>query len=459
MKSLRLRLFVILLVTTGVVWFSAVGWIFFSTRAQVEKVLDARLREAARMVDSLITDQRIDVASAVRMVVREPGEFAPQGDYSRQLSCQIWSLSGDLVGRSDGAPSQALSTHDSGFQNTSIDGEPWRVYAVVDHKLGVRVLVGDSLRVRRTLVDSVVKGLLLPAALILPILAGLTWISVGGGLAPLRRLAEGLSERSADDLHPIATTDNPTELLPVKHALNGLLARLNLSRERERNFTAFAAHELKTPLAGLKTQAQVALATSDGEARTHALQRIIQAVNRTARLVYQLLELTEVENAQADLRPSGPDDLSCIMREVRANLMHLAAGRDCTILVDAPEAGEISIPGKGALLAAALRNVVENAIYYGPRNATVRCGIERAKDEVRIRVTDEGRGMSEAEIARATERFYRAPGAAGSGSGLGLSIAEAAMARLGGRISFIRCGGEFSVMLSIPRRLIGSTVG
>ncbi len=190
MKSLRLRLFVILLVATGIVWLSAVGWIYFSTRQQVERVLDARLREAAHMVDSLITDRRIDIASAAKMGVEANSRFE-LGDrpYERQLSCQIWSLSGNLVGRSDGAPQQALSTHDSGFQQTVIDGDTWRVYAVVNKSLGVRVLVGDSLQVRRKLVDDVIKGLLLPAALILPALAALIWLSVGRGLLPLRRLA------------------------------------------------------------------------------------------------------------------------------------------------------------------------------------------------------------------------------------------------------------------------------
>ena len=182
-NSIRVRLFLILFVTTGVVWLSAVGWIYLSTQAQVEKVLDARLREAAHMVDSLITDRRIDVASAVRMAVQDTRNFnIADRPYERQLSCQIWSLSGNLVGQSNGAPKQPLASHDAGFQETAINGDKWRVYAVINKKLGVRVLVGDSLAVREKLVDNVIKGLLLPAGLILPVLAGLLWLSVGARL-------------------------------------------------------------------------------------------------------------------------------------------------------------------------------------------------------------------------------------------------------------------------------------
>ena len=116
MKSLRLRLFVILLVATGIIWLSAVGWIYFSTRQQVEKVLDARLREAAHMVNSLITDRRIDIAGAVKMGVEANSRFE-LGDrpYERQLSCQIWSLNGNLVGRSDGAPHRPSPPTTAGF--------------------------------------------------------------------------------------------------------------------------------------------------------------------------------------------------------------------------------------------------------------------------------------------------------------------------------------------------------
>ncbi|CAD7032134.1 two-component sensor histidine kinase [Pseudorhizobium endolithicum] len=194
MNSIRIRLFAILIATTGAVWLLAAAWIYASTQAEVERVLDARLMEAARMVSSLITDHQIDPAAAANAAAANapppPFEEA-RGSYSRQLSCQIWSLQGSLVSRSESAPATSLASHTDGFEETEIDGERWRVYAVVNPTLGVRVLVGDSLEIRDRLIGDVIKGLLVPGIVILPILAGLIWLSVGRGLAPLTRIAEG----------------------------------------------------------------------------------------------------------------------------------------------------------------------------------------------------------------------------------------------------------------------------
>lgn len=456
MSSIRARLFLILIVTTGFVWLSAVVWIYFSTQAQVEKVLDARLQEAARMVDSLIADRRIDVASAVKMAVDQPDTFETAGhDYDRQLSCQIWSLSGVLVGRSESAPQQSLGGHDSGFQETSISGEKWRVFSVVDKKLGVRVLVGDSVAVRQKLVDNVVKGVLLPAAFVLPILALLIWLCVGDGLRPLARLAAGLSGRSASDLHPVETQGAPLEIRPVANALNGLFLRLRESREREKNFTAFAAHELKTPLAGLKTQAQIALGTRDANMRTRALTHIVQAVDRTSRLVRQLLDLTAVE-ADTEEPDTRQAPLSQIMTEVADSLAQLAAARRVAVDV-APIGDDLVVRHDPGLVSVALRNIVENALQHAGEGTLVRCRVEEDGDEVSIHVEDAGPGMQGDQLARARERFYRGPetgDSAHSGSGLGLAIVEAAMKRVGGELVLDGAeGGGLHVTLRMPASL------
>lgn len=148
MSSIRARLFFVLMITTGIVWTSAAAWIYSSTRAQVEHALDARLTEAARMVSSLITSQQIDPQRAAQ-ISSDPRII--HASYDRQLSCQIWGLDGTLVGRSEGAPAAPLTEETSGFSETDIDGETWRVYAVENKALGMRVLVGDNLKVRNHL--------------------------------------------------------------------------------------------------------------------------------------------------------------------------------------------------------------------------------------------------------------------------------------------------------------------
>lgn len=441
MNSIRVRLFLVLLLATGVVWVSAVIWIQQSTRAEVERVLDARLAEAGQMVSSLISDRRIDVASAAGAVTdREAAENHEAKGYSHKLSCQIWSLDGALVGASGSAPAGQLSTQETGFADSVVDGEEWRVYSVVNEELGMRIMVGDSHTVRDGLVRDVTTGLLLPALLILPLLAGLIWVSLRRGLLPLDRLAEGLSQRTADDLSPVSARSLPREIRPVGIALNGLFDRVSAARDREKAFTSFAAHELKTPLAGIKTQAQVAFMASDDETRSGALGRIQNGVDRTDRMVRQLLSLAAVESPETGHETTV--DVAAILRDVVDDLTRPATATGVSVTL--PESAGMTIESDPVLLTVALRNVIENAIAATPEGKEVTITAETTGAHLRICVMDRGPGIAPADRARVTDRFFRGAGAEAPGSGLGLAIVRTAIHRLGGELSFSprAAGGE-----------------
>lgn len=431
MSSIRTRLFLILLIATGAIWFSAVWWIQHSTRVEVERVLDARLEEAAQMVSSLLSDGRVELSNPDKAV----SAFTEQSvvAYSRQLSCQIWSLDGTMVGASASAPESRLTEAKSGFSENVVDGERWRVFAAVNEELGLRVMVGDRLGVRDRLVSDVVRGLLVPALAILPLLAGLIWVSVGRGLAPLSRMARALSARSADNLAPVQAGPLPRELRPMGAALDRLFARVAAARERERSFSAYAAHELKTPLSGIKTQAQIAAMAPDEETRRHALDQIERGVARTDRMVRQLLELAAVDGAAAE--SGGEILLGKVIREVCASLERAAKAKDVRLRVDLPESLP-SISGSAVMATLALRNVVENAIAASPTGGTVEIRATVTGRAAQVSVLDEGPGIAEADRARITERFFRGSNAPEGGSGLGLSIALAAMEQIGGKIEF-----------------------
>lgn len=437
MTSIRARLIAILIAATGVVWLSAVVWIYLSTQAEVERVLDARLTEAARMVNSLLTDHRIEIAAAEGVASdAPPPEFDIGGrPYERQLSCQIWSLDGTLVGRSEGAPETRLTNDAEGFSEKAIDGETWRVYTVENETLGVRVMVGDSVQIRDRLVGDVIKGLLLPALLILPIMIGLIWLSVRRGLSPLSEMAATLSRRAANDLRPLPNERAPSEIAPTVNALNGLFKRVEDARQRERSFTAFAAHELRTPLAGLKTQAQIALASADGAVHANALRQIASGVDRTSRLVKQLLDLATIEAGDAEPVLSLEDPVADLTAAV-ADLQPLARSRNISVIIDGT-AADIQAVIEPRFFALSLRNLVENAILHSPDGGSVRCRIAASGNEVMIVVEDDGPGMPEAELPRATERFFRGRNKAETGSGLGLSIVQLAMTRIGGTLRLV----------------------
>lgn len=164
MSSLRKRLFLILVAATVFIWLSAVAWIYVGTQAHLEHMLDARLQEAARMVTSLVSGDKLSAENGVATIP------APDAGYERQLSCQIWSLDGRLVARSSGAPGEQLAEDGTGFSEQEIGGQLWRVFTIEDAKKGVRVMVGDRLSLRDRLVTDLMLAVVMPALLIVPLL-------------------------------------------------------------------------------------------------------------------------------------------------------------------------------------------------------------------------------------------------------------------------------------------------
>lgn len=447
MRSIRARLFLILMITTGVVWMSATAWIYLSTKAQVERVLDARLIEAARMVSSLITSQEIDPNKAASI----PSQIAtPHASYDRQLSCQIWGFDGNLVGRSESAPGQPLTDRTTGFSETAIDGETWRVYAMENSAHGIRVLVGDNLRVRNRLVADVIRGLALPALLILPVLAGLIWLSVRKGLAPLSAMAGSLETRPATDLSALPDDNSPSEIKPVIRSLNGLFARVSEARERERDFTAFAAHELRTPIAGLKTQAQVALGSKDETIRNNALRQMVIGVDRTARLVRQLTDLTNAESGELGHDRGGVDigaALQTLADDIGQHYQNTAA-----VLVS-DELAKLRLCVNPSLFMVSARNLLENAVLHSPPDRPVQCGLREEDGVLAIMIDDYGPGIPEDELPKVCSRFFRGRNQTPMGSGLGLAIADLALERMGADLHLQnRVGGGLRAEL----RFVGS---
>jgi two-component system sensor histidine kinase QseC len=191
-------------------------------------------------------------------------------------------------------------------------------------------MVGDSLYVRERLVRNVVTGLVVPALLVLPLLAGMIWLCVRRGLNPLSSLASVLSKRQAQDLRPLPEDNLPKEIAPAVTALNGLFHRVEEARERERNFAIFAAHELKTPLAGLKTQAQIAESAKDEAVRANAVRQIAAGVDRTSRLVGQLLDLAALETSDETETPT-PEPACKLLHTIATDMRMLGAQRGVAI--------------------------------------------------------------------------------------------------------------------------------
>lgn len=422
MSSLRGRLFAILVVTTSLIWLAATAWIYLGTKNELERVLDTRLQEAARMVASLVHD---DSSSQAAIAGTPQFNAVETAGYERQLSCQIWSLGGRLVAASTTAPAERLSAHPSGFHDSVINGEAWRVYAIEDAAKGVRVLVGDRLGLRERLVQDLVLGLVAPTLLMLPLFAGLIWLSVGRGLVPLRQIASDLQNRPVDDLSPVGA-NAVREIRPLTDALNGLFRRLDLARRHEREITAFAAHELRTPLAGIRTQAQIAKAADSDAMRLSALDRIVEGVDRTARLISQLLVL-----ARLDADATGSDRQRILVGPLLREIDGERKWPGQTVEID-PRLDDFVVLGEPDSLRLALRNLHENACGQSLPGGQVRW--LRVADNA-FAVEDDGPGIPDEEISLVTQRFYRGRSSRTVGTGLGLAIVEVALARLGAALT------------------------
>lgn len=427
MSSLRLRLFLLVVTATALVWSAAAAWTALSARAEIEHVLDRRLRESAHMVGSLGYSGSDRAGAGIPSVL-------PGGAQERQLTCQIWSLSGDLVRRSRSAPNAPLSAGQAGFSERTIDGVRWRVYTYVEPGSGLRVMVGDTVSVRRQLVADLVVGLLVPAAVGMLALALLLWLGVSSGLSPLRRIAAAIAARDPDELEPLHESRVPAELAPLTAAIDGLFERMTRLRAGERQFLASAAHEMQTPLAGLKTHAEIALRSPDPETRMRSLDRISLSVDRTTRLVQQLLDLAR---QQSGIAPGDGQraSLRVVFETIEHELESLLASHGVVLKLDDPPP-EMVLPISEDVLLLAMRNLVENAIIHGPHGAAVIVGAIRSEGLVGFYVEDSGPGLTSDEADACTQPFVRGNGTSGPGSGLGLAIARAALANVGMALSF-----------------------
>lgn len=450
MSSLRARIFTLIAAVTLVVWASAAAWTYVNTRSEIQRVLDRRLVEAARMVASLSGG----LERGAEPAANPPNQFR-LNSYSRQLSCQIWSLDGRLIGRSSQAPAEPLALSGTGFSERVINGERWRVYSHADDAKGIRVLVGDNLSVRQGLIADLMTGLLIPFVAAIVALALLIWAAVGTGLAPLREIARRLRQRDPSDFQPLGVAQTNRELQPVVTAIDSLFRRLALLRENERHFIASAAHELQTPLAGLRTHAQIALMAKDAQTRDKSLQRIQTSVDRTSRLVHQLLDLAReeavIEQAASRWVRVG-EVLAGLADELALQLERAEVGIRCT---EAASNAEILIDeGSFAL---SLRNLLDNAVSHSPSGSTIEVDCATQGDMAKVCVLDRGPGIPEAELGRVRERFVRGTRAKGHGSGLGLSIVELVMARAGAQLELSnRERGGLSAELVFPSRRVRS---
>lgn len=448
-RSLQTRLLALVLALVLGLWTLSSLSTGLDARHELDELLDAHLAQAA----ALLVARQSGVPHEGGPV--EHRELRPEAPslhrYASKVAFQVFH-EGQLVLRSANAPATPLLplAHAAGFRNVQREGRAWRVFATQGAEGDILVLVGEQLQSRADILQAVLRGMLWPLLLALPLLALGLWWGVHRGMSPLRELGRQLRARSAAELQPLQLPAAPLEMQPLLEALNTLFARIQALMESERRFTADAAHELRTPIAAIRTQAQVALAAGRDEAtRTHALQATLAGCDRASRLVEQLLTLARLETGQAPALQ--PLDLSALARQALAEQAPRALQARQQLALEGADTPRL-VKGDSTLLAALLRNLLDNALRYSPRGARIHLQLAQEGGELLLSLEDSGPGLDDEALARLGERFFRQLGTGQDGSGLGWSIVRRIAAVHGARLAVDRSPalGGLRVRLQLP---------
>ena len=413
--SLRRRLLAAILAASSVLWLAGLGTLTVIAWQETSEVFDDALEESAYMLMAATTD--LDARGLLAPLPPSRRDGARKVDMQYQVVA-----AGRVIQRTGGAPSSPFVTgfdDDNGFADLTVEEERWRVFVVRDEVRHFEVQVGQQADKRLDILEELAEALWLPALGFLVLLALVCWLLTGRVLKPLRRTAAAIGAKTPDDLTQVALEGQPRELLPIVGALNDVLARLDSALQAERRFTADAAHELRTPLAGLHMHVQ--LLQRQHPDLTAPFQKLRQDIARLTALVDSLLTLARLDPlARAQLGRQSVA-LRPLFDQLLAEYADEAVQRGIALSLR-PELGLVAADPQ--MLVIMLRNLIGNALRYCPAGSRVEVDAGRHAGRDWIAVRDDGPGVDAASRQRLTERFFRVLGQEEGGSGLGLSIVQ-----------------------------------
>lgn len=438
---------------TLAVWGIAVLAGYLGARHEANEFLDGQLAQSARLLLSQARHEWDEShgAPGAGTATHDPLvalDTSPRHGYEQPVEFQVWVLGGNGTGQlalnSPHAPAMGFHGR-TGYGEITHDGREWRTLTQRDANGRFQVQVAQPTGKRTRAALEVAVRVLVPFAIALPLLVTLLLLAVGRGLHPLDVLARDVESRAPDALTPLTPRDMPREVQPLVVSLNDLLARLARVLENERRFTADAAHELRTPLAALQVQAQVARMARDEATRDHAVEKLLEGVARATHLVEQLLRLARLDPI-GKLIDAPAVSVPRLAGEVAAPFKSNGHAKGTAVDVQVPDG--LTLHGDPDLLGLALRNLLENALRYVPPGGRVILGADEAHGTLSLWVRDNGPGVAPDELSRLTERFYRGRDVTTEGSGLGLAIVHKVAALHGAELALENLpGGGFQATL------------
>ncbi|OBR45665.1 MULTISPECIES: ATP-binding protein [Aeromonas] len=441
---------------------------------EMEELFDARLAQSARITNQLLgryLEQNGELPANGTVYQEweqsnpepwqkdksfnlrgEDRELTPFGhEFERNLYFQLLSEQDGILLRSPSAPSQPLGALAPGFNSVTKDNHEWRTFTLYNQDAQTWLIVAERDDERSELASKMATLTMLPLLITLPFLLGLLWWLISRGLAPLRQLAQAIGERHPANLSPLNLKIRAQELTPLTNEINRLMHALADTIEREKQFTNEAAHELRTPLAVLRIHSENALAAEDAESRQHSLQKMLLALDRSDRLLRQLLTQARIDNQQGlELTELN---LNQLLQGTLATLAPIALKKDQQLSLEGTE--QLTVMGQATLLELMFSNLIDNALRYTQAQGEIAVEARQEGHRVRVDIRDNGPGIPTAALSRLCERFFRVNPQQGDGVGLGMAIVSR-IAQLHGADLDIHNrpegGLEVSVLLPAPAR-------
>lgn len=407
--SLRARLLWLLIAAITLAALVQGGLAYRSALLEADQIFDYHMQQMAMSL-------RSGLPVTVTSPLDGPGEARP----GEEFAVQVWTTGGLLVFRSNlrvPLPTRVVL----GFATMRAEGASYRVYSLASRTHVIQI--AQDLAVRRRMAGNLALRAVLPIAIIGPALLLIVWWAVGASLAPVARLRRQVALRQPDELTELDEAGVPEEIQPLVRETNLLFGRVRRAFDAQKSFVADAAHELRSPLAALKLQAQGLQRAPDDEARTLAITRLLGGIDRATRLVDQLLILARQQASDAHGAKAEALSLADIARLELAEAVPAAQARG--IDLGLVQADEVAVWGHREALRILVRNLLDNAVKYTPEGGSVDVAVRRDGQGVVFSVDDSGPGIPEADRARVLDRFYRVPGTPSTGSGLGLAIVKA----------------------------------
>jgi signal transduction histidine kinase len=448
--SLRRRVYVVATAAIVGAWSCGGLAIFSAAQREYEAMCEGNLRNLAETVLGFASHE-------IREVIADGGENSADrvhletvATLNQRYSYQIWSRNGKLLLRSARAPADRPlgKMGVSGYSEVELRDRAYDVFVLIEPRSDMEIHVADSEDGSVVASNGLVSALGLAFFIsLLPVL-GLTWLLMHRAFDAFTATARQIHQRSPLDTRPLAVSNPPRELAPLIVAINRFVGLAGQELARQRSFTAMAAHELRTPLASVRVQAQVLSRAEIGRDRERSVGALFKSVDRCARLVTQLLTLARVDSMAKGGATRAPVRLSTAFADVLADFADEAERRGVAITCEL-QVPEIDADMVG--LQALLRNLVSNALRHTPDSGTIHVETRRDADGVLLTVEDSGDGIPQSEYARVFERFYRRAGEAGSGVGLGLAIVAGIVESHGATIKLGTAGrGGLRVEVRFP---------